>query len=169
MKEDYLLSILSGDRKGLLSIITSMLNRRGIEMESIHAGRTDKHDEVLITIEVIAELSDIKNMSAKIGNIIEVQHVEYVQIKDAWYQKVALYAIEKNGYNSETYRKLQKFGAVMVGYYRNEVIIQKTRRDEDLQHLYNELDGPYLKGFSKSAAILLKPLEEQSSVISMAE
>jgi len=169
MKTHYLLTILSEDRKGLVSIITSILNRKGIEIESISTARTDIHSRVLITIEVIAESSEIKFISNKIGNIIEVLYVENALIEDAWYQKVALYTIDKAGYNSDTYSRFQKFGAVMVGYFQDEIIIQKTGRDEDILLLYNELEGPYLKNFSKSAAISLKPLEEdESSVIRLA-
>ena len=169
MKTHYLLTILSEDRKGLVSIITSMLNRKGIEIESISAARTDIHSRVLITIEVIAEPGEIKNMSLKIGNIIEVDQVDTALIRDAWYQKVALYTLEKEGVSSDIYARLQKYGATMVSYNKHDVIIQKTGRDEDIRLLYNELDGPYLKSFSKSAAIALKPLEEnESSVIRLA-
>jgi acetolactate synthase-1/3 small subunit len=169
MKTNYLLTILSDDRKGLVSNIANMLNRKDIEIEGISAARTDIRNQVLITIEVIATLAEIKNMSARIGNIIEVYQVNSTKFKDAWYQKVALYTLQKEGFNSETYTKLQKFGASMVGYYRNEIIIQKTGRDEDIRMLYNELDGPYLTGFSKSAAIALKSFEDdESSVIKVA-
>ncbi|MES2113219.1 MAG: hypothetical protein V4577_30995 [Bacteroidota bacterium] len=169
MKTNYLLTILSEDRKGLVSIITNMLNRKGIEIESISAGRTDIQSQVLITMEVITTLAEIKNVSARIGNIIEVCQVSLEKFQDARYQKVALYTLKKEGFNSETYTKLQKYGAYMVGYYRNEIIIQKTGRDEDIRMLYNELEGPYLTSFSKSAAIALNPFEEdESSVIRVA-
>ena len=169
MKEHYLLTILSEDRKGLVSIITGILNRRGTEIESVSAARTDIHWRVLVTLEVITESSDIKIISNKIKNIIEVFHVEIALIQDAWYQKVALYTIDKSGYNSEIHCRLQKFGAVIVGYFQDEILIQKTGRDEDILLLYNDLDGPYLKSFTKSAAISIKPIaDEDSSVMSLA-
>ena len=169
MKTNYLLTVLSEDRKGLVSIITNMLNRKGIEIESISAGRTDIHSQVLITMEVIATPAEIKNTSVRIGNIIEVCRVSLSKFQDARYQKVALYNLKKEGFNSETYTKLQKYGASMVGYYRNEIIIQKTGRDEDITMLYNELEGPYLTNFSKSAAIVLNPFDQdESSVIRVA-
>jgi acetolactate synthase I/III small subunit len=169
MKAHYLLTILSEDRKGLVSIITGMLNRKGIEIESVSAARTDIHSRVLVTLEVIGNVAELKNMSLKIGNIIEVYEVDMDLIRDAWYQKVALYTIEKEGFNAELYTRLQKYGATIAGYYDDEVIVQKTGRDEDIQLLYNEMEGPYLKSFSKSAAIALKPLEvDESSVISQA-
>jgi acetolactate synthase-1/3 small subunit len=146
-----------------------MLNRKLINIESICASRTDIQSQVLVTIEMIIEPSEVRFVLLRMKNIIEVLQVEACLLKDAWYQKVALYTIEKEGYNSELYSKLQKYGAVTMGYYRDEIIIQKTGSDEDILHLYNELDGKHLKHFSKSAALSLKPLEgDQSSVISMA-
>jgi acetolactate synthase small subunit len=169
MKTNYLLTVLSEDRKGLVSIITNMLNRKGIVIESISAGRTDIHTQVLITMEVIATTTEINNISARIGNIIEVYQVNLAKFQDAPYQKVALYKLKKEGFNSEAYIKLQKYGASMIGYYHNEIIIQKTGRDEDITMLYNELEGPYLTSFSKSAAIALNPFgEDESSVIRVA-
>jgi len=169
MKQTYLFTILSEDKKGLLSILTSMLNRKLIDIESISASRTVIRSQVLVTIEVVMEPAEVRFVLLRMKNIIEVLQVEACLMKDAWYQKVALYTIEREGYNSELYSKLQKFGAVMVGYYHDEIIIQKTGRDEDILQLYNELEGKYLKRFRKSAAMSLKPLEEdQSSVISTA-
>jgi acetolactate synthase-1/3 small subunit len=169
MKTHYLLTILSEDRKGLVSIITSMLNCKGIEVESISAARTDVHSRVLVTLEVIGDVAEVKKMSLKIGGIIEVYEVDMALIRDAWYQKVALYTIEKEGFNTDLYTRLQKYGATIAGYYNDEIIVQKTGRDEDIRLLYNELEGPYLKSFSKSAAISLKPLgEDESSVIRLA-
>jgi acetolactate synthase small subunit len=163
MKAHYLLTILSLGRKGLVSIITGMLNRKGIEIESVSAARTDIHSRVLVTLEIIGDVAEVKNVSSKMGNIIEVYEVDMALIRDAWYQKVALYTIEREGFNAELYTRLQKYGATMVGYYNQEIIIQKTGRDEDIQLLYNELEGPYLKSFSKGAAIALKPLEVDES------
>ena len=169
MEAHYLLTILSEERKGLVSIITGILNRKGTEIESISAARTDIRSRVLITIEVIGNLVEIKKTALKIANVIEVYHVNSVEIGDALYQKVALYTIQKEGYNSATHSMLQKFGAVIVGYFQDEIIIQKTGRDEDIQLFYNELEGPYLKSFTKSAAISLRPIEgEDSSVVSVA-
>ena len=82
------MTVLSEDRKGLVSILTGMLNRKGIEIESVGAARTDVHSRVLITLEVIAEAGEVKNVSNKIGNIIEVNQVDSSLMQDAWYQKV---------------------------------------------------------------------------------
>jgi acetolactate synthase-1/3 small subunit len=169
MKKAYLLTILSEDKKGLVSIIMSMLNRKLIEIESISTSRTDIHNQLVITIEAIIEVTEVRFITLRINNIVEVLNVEACQLKDAWYQKIGIYILEMKGYNSEVFSKLQKYGAVVSGYQKNDIIIQKIGRDDDIRLLYNELEGPHLRNFSKSAAIALKPWdEEESSVISMA-
>lgn len=157
MKRNYLLNILSENRKGLVSIITGMLNRKGIEMESISAAKTDTHTNVLITIEVIAEAAELKTMVLKIENIIEVSQVAARLLQHSVYHKVALYTLDKEAYNSDMYNKLQKYGAVILGYDKDKLIVQKTGRDEHILALYNLLEGKHLTGFSKSAAISLTP------------
>jgi acetolactate synthase small subunit len=169
MKETYLFTILSEHKKELVSIIVSMLNRKLIQIEGITTAKTDIHSQVTITIEVIIEPADVRFILLRIKNIVEVLQAEACLINDTWYQKVAIYTLKKEGYNSEVFEKLQKYGGILAGYYKGEIIIQKIGRDEDIQLLYNELDGPQLLSFTKSAAISLQPLlEEQSSVISMA-
>lgn len=169
MKMNYLLNILSDDRKGLMSIITSMLNRKGIEIESISAAKTDIHTQVLINIQVIAHDADIKLMAFKIENIIEVYKVEVELLQHAAYQKVALYTLLKQGYNTPINNQIQKYGAIIVGYDNDVITIQKTGRDEDIQLLYNALEGKYLKSFSKSAVIALKAITaDDDTVISKA-
>ena len=169
MKANYLLNILSEDRKGLVSIITGMLNRKGIEIESISAARTDTHTNVLITIEVIAGVAELKTMVLKIKNIVEVSQVTACLRQHAVYHKVALYSLDKQAYNSDMYNKLQKYGAVILGYDKDKLIIQKTGRDEHILALYNLLEGTHLTGFSKSAAISLMPFTaDDEAVISRA-
>lgn len=170
MKRNYLLNILSEDRKGLVSIITGMLNRKGIEMESISAAKTDTHTNVLITIEVIAEAAELKTMVLKIENIIEVSQVAARLLQHSVYHKVALYTLDKEAYNSDMYNKLQKYGAVILGYDKDKLIIQKTGRDEHILALYNLLEGRHLITFSKSAAISLMPftIDDEEAVISKA-
>ena len=169
MKSDYVLTIFSEDRKGLISIITSMLNRKGIEMESINAARTDIHTRVIITIQLNGYTDEIKLMTLKIKNIIEVYHAEVCLLIDSHYQKVALYAMNKDSYNVDLFNKMQKYGAIIVGYSAGKVIIQKIGREEDIQLLYNELEGAQLHSFSKSALISFNAIElSEEPVISMA-
>jgi len=169
MKDRFLFTVLSENKKELASILMNILNRKLIQIEGISTTKTDIHLQVIITIEVIMEPVEVRFMLLRIKNIVEVLQVVACLMKDAWYQKVALYIFEKEGYNSDLYSKLQKYGAVLAGYYKDKIVIQKIGRDEDIRLLYNELEGPLLKGFSKSAAISLQPLfEEQSSVISLA-
>ena len=109
-------------------------------------------------------------MALKIKNIIEVSQVAACLIQDAVYHKVALYSLDKQAYNLDIYNNLQKYGAVILGYDKDKLIIQKTGRDEHIQALYNLLEGRHLISFSKSAAISLMPftIDDEEAVISRA-
>jgi len=170
MKRNYLINILSEDRKGLVSIITGMLNRKGIAIECISAAKTDVYNIVLITIEVITDAAELKMMAHKFRNIVEVSQVTTRLMQQSAYHKVALYSVEKMAYTSVMYNHLQKYGAVILGYDKDKLIIQKTGRDEHILALYNLLDGEHLTGFSKSVAIAIMPFNNNDDevVISMA-
>jgi acetolactate synthase-1/3 small subunit len=169
MKAHYLLTILSENKKGLVSNITGRLNRKLIAIESICTAHTDIHCQIIIDLMIVAESIEIKNTAARISNIIEVYNVRFELTTDALYEKLAIYTLEKESYNSKMFQKLQKYGAYILCYEGNDLIIEKIGREEDIMALYNELEGPHLKSFKKSAAISLRVLgEERSSVISMA-
>jgi acetolactate synthase small subunit len=158
MKANYLLNILSEDKKGLVSTITNLLNRNNIEIECISTARTDIHSQVLINLQLFADENELRKVSLKIKNIIEVTTVGVSLLNDSWYQKTALFTFDKNGYDSSVSNVIQKYGAVLVGVVNDNLIIQKIGRDEDIQLVYNALEGKYLKSFCKGAAVSLQSL-----------
>jgi acetolactate synthase small subunit len=158
MKANYLLNILSEDKKGLVSMITILLNRNNLEIECISTARTDIHSQVLINLQLFAEANELRKVCLKINNIIEVSSVEVLLLNDSWYQKTALFTFDRKGYDSAVNNLIQKYGAILVGVVNDNLIIQKNGRDEDIQLLYNALEGKYLKSFCKGAAVSLQSL-----------
>jgi hypothetical protein len=59
------------------------------------------------------------------NNIIEVYRAEASLLKEAWYQKVAVYTLEKEGFNLKLIHKLQKYAAVILRHRHDEIVIQK--------------------------------------------
>jgi acetolactate synthase small subunit len=158
MKANYLLDILSEDKKGLVGMVTTLLNRNDIEIECISTARTDIHSQVLVSLQLFADADKLRRVCFKINNIIEIETFKISLLEDSWYQKTALFTLDKNGYDSAVNNVIQKYGATLVGVGNDDLIIQKIGRDEDIQLLYNALEGKYLKSFCKSAAISLQPL-----------
>ena len=170
MKEKYLLSIKADDRPGLLHLITGMINRRLIGIESLSAAKTDVSSIVMITVEVLISEKALQPLILKLENIIEVYAVDAVKATEAIGIRSVFFKLSKAFLETPQALVLQKYGAGIVNLYPEAVLVSKSGCDADILNLYNQLEGPHLLGFIQTGLIADTVLisEDQSSVISMA-
>ena len=90
LKSNFQLTILSEDKKELVSIITCILNRKGIELVSIDSTRMIPLNQFLVILKVIAEPKELNTLALKIKNIIEVLDVKICLTKGIAYQKESI-------------------------------------------------------------------------------
>jgi acetolactate synthase small subunit len=150
MKEQYVLTIKADNRPGLLHLVTGMINRRLVEIESLNAAKTDVRSIVLITIELHVSEKALTPLLLKLENIIEVYTVEAMKLNEAICQRSAWFKMAKTFLGTPLASALQKYGAAIVNLYPDAVLISKSGCDADIRNLYNQLEGPHLLGFSQS-------------------
>jgi len=68
-----------------VSIITCLLNRKGIELDSINTTRMVDLNQVIVILKVIAEPKELHTFVLKIKNIIEVHDVKICLTKSTDY------------------------------------------------------------------------------------
>jgi acetolactate synthase small subunit len=162
MKKNYLLTIKADDRPGLLHLITGMINRRLIEIESLSAAKTDINDIVIITIELNISEKALTPLVLKLENIIEVFSVEAVLKKNVIALRSAFFRMNKAFLESPTVAVLSKHQAQIINIYPDAVLVAKSGRDAEIRNLYNALEGPHLLGFSQTGLIADSKLIEQN-------
>lgn len=92
MKNKYVLTIKAEDSRGLLHLVTGILNRKLIPIVSLTAAPTDLHDIVLITIEIQISENALQPLLYKLENIVEVFVMEVIPYdqaicqRSAWFQ-----------------------------------------------------------------------------------
>jgi acetolactate synthase small subunit len=153
MKTTYVLTIKAEDRPGLLHLVTGLINKKLIPIKSLSAAATDIHDIMLITVEVVADENDLMPLALKLENIIEVFAVEVSACDKALCLRAAYYKLDKALLESPQIMALQKHQAIIVKWYDDAFLVAKYGTDVSVRHLYNELEGPYLLGFSQSGLI----------------
>jgi acetolactate synthase small subunit len=170
MTEKYVLNIKADDRPGLVHLVTGMINRRLIEMESINAAKTDIRSVVMITIELQISEKALQPLILKQENIIEVYAVDAIKAGKVIGIRSAIFKLSKSFLETPEALVLQKYGASIINLYPEAVLVTKSGCDEDILNLYNQLEGPHLLGFIQTGLITDTILinEDQSSVISMA-
>lgn len=169
-KQKYLLIIKADDRPGLLHLVSGMINRRLIEIESVSAAKTDVRSIVIITVELMISKKALQSLVLKLANIIEVYAVDNIKVSDAIGVRSALYKLSKAFLETPGKGVLQKYGACIVNVDQQTILVSKSGCDADILHLYRQLEGPYLLGFIQTGLITDNYLinEDESSVIKMA-
>lgn len=167
MKENYVLTIKAEDRTGLLHLITGMINRKLITIESLTAAKTDIHDMVLITLEIFVSEKALMPLVYKIENIIEVFEVEARLKERVIVLSAAYFKFSKAFISSPQAALLWKHGAQVVNIYPDAILVSKCGREAEIRALYNLVDGEHLIGFSQTGLIADSKLigGDESSVI----
>lgn len=142
--------------------VTGMLGRRRIELESITLGKTDVHAVVLITVEVLIKPAEVMALLRQFEKIIEVYQVSAHPISSSACQIFALYRLSKDIFQSAQGEILKRSGAKMIGFTADTLVFCQMGDAEQIQCLYNQLDGVHLLGFARSGYLVDAELLEMS-------
>jgi acetolactate synthase-1/3 small subunit len=153
MNKKYVLTIKADDRPGLIHLITGMINRRLIAIESLSAAKTDISSIVMITIELNISDKALAPLVLKLENIIEVYAVEAIKDSQVICQRSAYFKMAKTFLETPQAIALQKYGAAIVKLYPDAVLVSKSGCDADIRNLYNQFEGPHLLGFCQTGLI----------------
>jgi acetolactate synthase small subunit len=167
MNKQYVVTIKAEDRPGLLHLVTGVLNRKLIPIVSLTAAPTDIHDIVLITMQIEVSEKALTPLLLKLENIVEVFAAEAVPYDQAICQRSAYFKMNKEVLSSPQASVIGKWDAQIVRIQGDTVLLSKSGNEMAIRRLYNELEGPYLLGFSQTGIITDSALigEDQSSVI----
>lgn len=167
MKCKYVLTIKAEDRPGLLHLVTGIIEKKMIRIQSLNYAPTDIHEVMLITVEIITDENAVVSLVLKLENIIEVCGVEVRTYQEDVCLRAAYYKISRAFLDTSKASLLNKYSAVIVNWYPDAFLAAKYGSNVAILNLYNELDGPHLLGFSQTGLITDSVLigEDQSSVI----
>jgi len=162
MNEHYVITIKADNRPGLVHLITGMINRKLIDIESLNAAKTDISSIVLITIELNVSEKALTPLLLKLENIIEVYAAEALKVDKVICHRSAFFKMSRSFLETPNALVLQKYGAAIVNLYKDAILICKSGSEAELQNFYNQLEGSHLLGFSQTGLISESKLIENS-------
>jgi len=167
MEEKYIITLKADDRPGLVHLVTGMINRRLINIESINAAKTDVRTIVTICIEATISEKALQPILLKLKNIVEVYDVEAVKFTNVTSLRSAYFKLSKGFLETPKALLLPKFGASIVNLYPDAILVSKSGCDQEILNFYNQLEGIHLLGFIQTGLIADTTLIEndESSVI----
>ncbi|MDB5159571.1 MAG: hypothetical protein JWR50_4278 [Mucilaginibacter sp.] len=153
MKESFILTIKAEDRPGLLHRVTGLIERKNIRIKSLNLAPTDIHDIVMIAVEIIVSENELVSLALKLEKIIEIFSVKTTKCNQSVCLRVAYFKISKTLLDLPEASVLQKYGAVIINWYKDAFLLAKYGSDTSIRELYNELDSPHLLGFTQTGLI----------------
>lgn len=142
MKKNYLIVIEADDAKGLLNRITGIFCRARLPIESLLTARTDIHGVVKIFIETELEADQAEIFAMKIEKIVEVDTVQLIEERP--HLQKAYFSLSSNFTN---WTVIREKGASVVDINNERVLVEKSGTGDEIQRLYNALDGVMLLDF----------------------
>lgn len=154
MKEQYVITIKADNRPGLLHLVTGMINRRLIDIESLNAARTDINDIVLVSIELSISEKALTPLVLKLKNIIEVFSVEAVKTERAVAIRSAFFKMNKTFLATPAAEIIRRHQMQISNIYPDAILLAKSGSEAEIRSLYNQLEGPHLLGYSQTGIIV---------------
>lgn len=165
LKENYpqtIFAIYAEDKKGLIGQLLIYFNRKSYAVNTLNVSRTDISDLVLITLEATIPENDLLPFAERLKKIIEVYAITTYDSHHNL-KKTGFYRMSKAALDNNLWHLIGKYGAALSSMGKDTFVINKTGSDDDLNELYEKLEGRYLLGFCKSGLIMedcLVPFEE---------
>lgn len=158
MKEHFIITIVTENKKGLLNVVTAIFNKSNFDIENINISRTNVAGIIFITLEVLLPYAALQTTLRKLEKIIEVHSALSFTGNEARLRMVSLFKLSNEIKMDSIWGTLKKYKINITHTFENSIIIEKSGLEEEITELYNLLNGDYLLSFCKTALAYEKGL-----------
>ncbi|MDE7155892.1 MAG: acetolactate synthase small subunit [Muribaculaceae bacterium] len=153
----YTITIFSENSVGLLSRVSLIFTRRGINIESISASSCSIPGVTKWIITAFTNRELLDQVAKQVERCIEVLKVFVYDDDEIIYQEVALYKIETNLLFEEPHveRIIREHSARILEIKRDLTVIEKTGHYRETEALFEELKRFNLKQFVRSGRVIV--------------
>ena len=153
----YTITIFSENSVGLLSRVSLIFTRRGINIESISASSCSIPGVTKWIITAFTDRELLDQVAKQVERCIEVLKVFVYDDSEIIYQEVALYKIWTDLLLDEPHveRIIRDHSARILEVKRDFTVIEKTGHYRETEALFNELKRFNLKQFVRSGRVIV--------------
>ena len=153
----YTITIFSENSVGLLSRVSLIFTRRGINIESISASSCSIPGVTKWIITAVTNRELLDQVAKQVERCIEVLKVFVYDDDEIIYQEVALYKIETNLLFDEPHVEsiIRKHSARILEIKRDFTVIEKTGHYRETEALFEEIKRFNLKQFVRSGRVIV--------------
>ncbi|WP_339923795.1 acetolactate synthase small subunit [uncultured Cyclobacterium sp.] len=159
MKRRYTISVFTENFIGILSRITLIFTRRGINIDGFTASESREEGIYRITIEVNTTEAQIIQLSRQIEKIIDVIKAFYYIDDEMVFQEIALYKIPIESIDAGLEVVIRQYNAKIISAEKGFVVIEMTGHKKDTQDLLEVLKDFNVLEFVRSGRVAVaKPM-----------
>ena len=126
MKSIHTLSILAYNHPGVTSRITSLFTRRGYNLESITAGKSEEEGKLRFVIQLVVTEKNVEQISKQLYKILDVSKVSIVDKENHVAKELAFIKMKKDKtlFNSDIFQLIRLFNGKVVDLNKQGFIIE---------------------------------------------
>jgi acetolactate synthase-1/3 small subunit len=159
MKRRYTISVFTENFIGILSRITLIFTRRGVNIDGFTASESREEGIYRITIEVSTTEEQVIQLSRQIEKIIDVIKAFYYVDDEMVFQEIALYKIPIENIDSGLEKVIRQHNAQIIAAEKDFVVIEMTGHKKDTQDLLEVLKDFNVLEFVRSGRVAVtKPM-----------
>ena len=152
MNKEYIITVFSENKVGLLSQITTVFTCRDINIESLTTSESSIPGIHKFTIVVITDPEKIEKLVKQIEKKIDVLKAFVFTPDEVVQQEIALYKVTR----SNSVEKLVRDHHVRILEICDDyIVLEKTGHKEDTQSLFELLQPPGVQQFVRSGQIAI--------------
>ncbi len=154
MTQTYILSAIVENKPGVLFRVSSMIRRRGFNIESVTVGTLKKKDLSRMTLAIRADEGTIENLAKQLRKLIDVLQVSVLEAKNTVAREMAL--VKLAGEDAKLI--MEKASAPkcrIIDSSLDHVVLEVTGTSEQIDSFLEIADSSRVKEFSRTGITAL--------------
>ena len=152
----HVLSILVENKPGVLTRVTSLISRRGFNIESLAVGTTEDPTRSRITLVVDTDADSIEQITKQLHKLVDVYKITNLTEEDSIDRELVLFKVgAAPERRSEVIEIANVFRAKIVDVGRNSITIEATGTAEKMAALDDLLRSYGIKEIVRTGKISL--------------
>lgn len=152
---NYTISVFTENTPGVLHRISTLLTRRKVNIESLTVSETEKKGISRFTIVVRGDPDLIHQTVKQINRLIEVRDVFLSENRNLIFKEISFIRVktENPQKRMEVEDLAHRYGAVAIHASDNNILIEKTGTEDEIDSLYLLLEPFGISEFVRSGRI----------------
>ncbi|SEC80218.1 acetolactate synthase, small subunit [Tenacibaculum sp. MAR_2009_124] len=156
-KQTYTISIYTENNVGLLNRISSIFQRRHINIESVNVSKSEIKSVSRFTLLVKLSEDQVKKILGQLERQVEVIKAYYHRDEETIYQESCLFKLSTDLLtdNDEIQNVINGSKSRVININKDFFVLEKSGSKEELEELYHTLDKHGIMQFVRSGRIAI--------------